>query len=41
MAGTPAAIFDQWWPGPGRWLGYALTLVIIVALAVVVGLGLY
>jgi hypothetical protein len=31
-AGTPGDIFEQWWPGIGRWLGILLTLIIVVAL---------
>lgn len=31
-AGTPGAIFERWWPAPGRWPGAILTLIIVALL---------
>ncbi|UCG24376.1 MAG: DUF2029 domain-containing protein [Chloroflexota bacterium] len=32
LAGTPAAIFEIWWPSSGRWLGLATTTVLAILL---------
>jgi hypothetical protein len=32
LAGTPGAIFEQWWPAAGRWPGLTLTLIIVALL---------
>lgn len=32
LAGTPGAIFEQWWPTTGRWLGIALSIMVVVLL---------